>query len=184
MKAAFVLLATALGLAQASDKNKMLVRFDSLGRRQAFDPGETTGSGANCVEAFGEGYVECRPASDTKNRLCINPSLGETCCNNLWGCPADSFCLVQDLCCPTGLDPKTCAAQNSVTLPAGFTVPTAPAVPSTTPPAVTSVGSSIPVPGYTYTPTTTKAPVHTAGAAQDRAGVAAAVIGFAAALVI
>ncbi|KAF2835683.1 hypothetical protein M501DRAFT_997825 [Patellaria atrata CBS 101060] len=70
-------------------------------RRQAFDPDETTQSGANCVDAFGEGYVECRAESALQNRLCINPDLGETCCENEWGCPADSFCLVQDLCCPT-----------------------------------------------------------------------------------
>lgn len=52
-------------------------------RRQAFNPGETTGSGDNCVDAFGAGYVECRPASDTQDMLCINPSIGETCCENL-----------------------------------------------------------------------------------------------------
>jgi hypothetical protein len=73
--------ATALGLADAA--NRMLTPYGALNKRQAFDPEETTGSGANCVEAFGEGYVECVPATDSEPRLCINPDLGEKCCNSL-----------------------------------------------------------------------------------------------------
>lgn len=76
----FVLAATALGLVDAS--NNFLTPYGALGKRQAFDPDESTGSGADCVEAFGEGYIECRAPSDTKRRLCINPDLGETCCES------------------------------------------------------------------------------------------------------
>lgn len=54
-----------------------------LHHRQAFDPEETTGRGSNCVEAFGAGYIECVPASDSAPRLCVNPEQGEKCCNNL-----------------------------------------------------------------------------------------------------
>ncbi|KAK0750162.1 hypothetical protein B0T18DRAFT_428166 [Schizothecium vesticola] len=110
---ALLLYTTAIGLTSAA----------LLHHRQAFDPDETTGRGSNCIEAFGPGYVECVPASDSAPRLCVNPEQGEKCCNNLWGCPASSFCLVQDLCCPDGLSPETCAAQNDVTLPPGFVPP-------------------------------------------------------------
>ncbi|KAK3348969.1 hypothetical protein B0T25DRAFT_232010 [Lasiosphaeria hispida] len=103
----------------------------SLNRRQAFDPDETTSSGANCVDAFGPGYVECVPEKDFEPRLCINPSKGEICCENKWGCPADSFCLVQDLCCPEGTDPASCASQNGVNLPPDFVKTTAAPVAAT-----------------------------------------------------
>jgi len=77
----FLAAATALTLAEAA--NNMLTPYGGIYKRQAFDPDETTGSGANCIEAFGEGYIECVPKTDTTPRLCINPALGETCCNNL-----------------------------------------------------------------------------------------------------
>jgi hypothetical protein len=79
--AIFLAAATALGFAEAA--NNMLTPYGGVYKRQAFDPDETTGSGANCVEAFGEGYIECVPQTATAARLCINPALGETCCSNL-----------------------------------------------------------------------------------------------------
>jgi hypothetical protein len=84
MRTTFIAVAT-LGLALVSFANENLSpgRVASLHRRQAFDPSETTGTGANCVEAFGPGYIECRPKSDSDNRLCINPDEGETCCQSL-----------------------------------------------------------------------------------------------------
>lgn len=68
-----LLCTTAIGLTSAT----------LLHHRQAFDPEETTGRGSNCIEAFGAGYVECVPASDSAPRLCVNPEQGEKCCNNL-----------------------------------------------------------------------------------------------------
>lgn len=208
---------TAVGFAEAASRGLVTT---SLFRRQAFDPTESTGTGANCVEAFGSGYVECVPETETDARLCVNPDLGETCCDNKWGCPADSFCLVQDLCCPTGLDPATCASENGVTLPSDFGEPqtsapvSAPSsvpsfvpsfVPSSSsseealfpssaaaplnPPSTTDSGS-----GATAAPTNSSAratttgtapgPVKTAGAAHERAGVAAALLGLAAAFAL
>ncbi|KAK5661828.1 hypothetical protein OQA88_9931 [Cercophora sp. LCS_1] len=182
-----VLAATALGLVDAT--NNFLTPYGALGKRQAFDPDESTGSGADCVEAFGKGYIECRAPSGTQRRLCINPDLGETCCEASWGCPAKSFCLVEDLCCPDGLDPKTCAAQNDVSLPPGFGVPTA-TLPGATGPSVrpsVTTGSSIqPIgTGAYYNATRTgRLPLVTAGAHHEKAHIAAAaVIGLAAALV-
>ncbi|KAK1753160.1 hypothetical protein QBC47DRAFT_53380 [Echria macrotheca] len=123
MRTTFILAATALGSGLVDAASNMLTPYGGLNKRQAFDPDETTGTGANCVDAFGPGYIECVPATETKPRLCVNPGLGETCCDAKWGCPGGSFCLVQDLCCPNGLDPKTCAIQNSVELPPDFSAP-------------------------------------------------------------
>jgi len=119
MRKSFILVATALGSGLVDAASNMLTPYGGLNKRQAFDPDETTGTGANCVEAFGEGYIECVPATESKPRLCINPGLGETCCDSkctfssppqtlrfsntnidIGGCPGGSFCLVQDLCCP------------------------------------------------------------------------------------
>jgi hypothetical protein len=73
--------AAALGsLAEAA---QALKSDNRVFRRQAFDPDETTRPGANCVEAFGPGYIECVVASATTRSLCINPTKGETCCQNL-----------------------------------------------------------------------------------------------------
>lgn len=121
----------SVALASALDHDSSNVH---IFRRQAFDPDEETASGSTCVEAFGPGYIECAPATATKNRLCIIPSEGEICCDNKWGCPAGSFCLVQDLCCPDGLDPASCAVENGVELPddfvpGGTSNPTSPAEP-------------------------------------------------------
>ncbi|KXX77945.1 Enhancer of mRNA-decapping protein 4 [Madurella mycetomatis] len=183
MHASLVVFAAVLGFADAA--NNLRSRLVSLNKRQAFDPTEETGFGETCVEAFGEGYIECGPM------LCINPALGDTCCDNSWGCPADSFCLVQDLCCPTGLDPETCAAENNVSLPPDFGAtttstpedtataePTVSATPSTTGVPTGSVGN-----GTTHT-TSSSIPIPTAGAYRERAGVAAAMLGLAAAIVL
>jgi hypothetical protein len=179
----FVMAVSALSAVEAS---RALSPLGGLNRRQAFDPDETTRPGANCVEAFGEGYIECVPQSASKPRLCINPDKGETCCDNLWGCPAESFCLIDDLCCPEGLDPATCAKQNDVTLPADFGK-TSSAGPSTTATPTLTSSSAVPTGNVstTRTPTGTgKPPVVTAGAAHEHVGIAAAVLGLAAALVL
>ncbi len=81
MRATLIVVATAVGRINAT--SNIMTLYRALNKRQAFNPGETTGSGESCVEAFGEGYFECVPASDSTDRLCINPNQGETCCNNL-----------------------------------------------------------------------------------------------------
>jgi len=77
----FVLAAASLGAVVDASVDSLHTR---LYRRQggAFDPDETTAYGADCVEAFGPGYVECVPESIGVTRLCIIPSEGETCCEN------------------------------------------------------------------------------------------------------
>lgn len=80
MRAALIALTAALGLVDASVN--VLTPSWALNKRQAFDPGEDTGVGETCVEAFGPGYVECRPESASQNALCISPAEGHTCCNN------------------------------------------------------------------------------------------------------
>jgi len=198
MRASLVVVAAALGLVDAASDT--LTPHRVYNKRQAFDPTETSRPGANCVEAFGEGYIECVPATDTTNRLCINPDLGQSCCSNRWGCPEDSFCLIEPLCCPNGLDPATCAAQNSVTLPADFSVSASTAGPVETATAGTSAsaiptsitasnttaittGPSGQVGNATGTGTPTP-PVQTAWAHHETAGLAAAVLGLAAAALV
>ena len=75
----FFVATTTLSCVHAS--SNMLTPYGAINKRQAFNPDETTGTGNTCVEAFGPGYVECVPASATKPRLCINPELGEKCCD-------------------------------------------------------------------------------------------------------
>lgn len=77
---------------------------------QQFSPTTTTATGDTCADAFGAGYETCREATATTNRLCYNPSVGQSCCSNSWACPSGSFCLTSGNCCPNGLDPNTCAA--------------------------------------------------------------------------
>ncbi|KAK4234199.1 enhancer of mRNA-decapping protein 4 [Achaetomium macrosporum] len=206
MRASLILFAAALGIADAA--NNMLSPYGALSKRQgeAFDPDEQTGSGDTCVEAFGPGYIECRPESATENSLCINPDEGQTCCDNLWGCPAESFCLVNGLCCPTGLDPETCAAENGVSLPPNFgaTTTSASEDTATSTPTVSSTPDTTSTPDITSTPATTttaptrgvgnstttrtaattSSPAVTAGAYHERAGVAAVVLGLAAAIAL
>ena len=76
---------TAVGFVDAASRGLVTT---SLFRRQAFDPSESTGTGATCVEAFGPGYVECVPETADNLQLCINPNLGETCCDSKCTCPA------------------------------------------------------------------------------------------------
>jgi len=99
--------------------------LDPLTKRQQFVPTTTTAQGETCADAFGDGYVTCREKSDTQNRLCYNPTIGQTCCSSSWACPSGSFCLVNPYCCPAGQDPKTCAAANGVSLSADFSTATA-----------------------------------------------------------
>ncbi|PKS09329.1 hypothetical protein jhhlp_003943 [Lomentospora prolificans] len=191
-----VLAAASFGLAVEASVSRLASSNNiRLYRRQgqAFDPDETSAPGANCVEAFGPGYIECVPASATANRLCIIPSEGETCCDNKWGCPAASFCLVQDLCCPDGLDPQTCADQNNVDLPPDF-VPGG-SNSSSAPSATENSSAAVPSPTTSGKPTgaesatktslapTSSVPVQINGAAREGFGAVVALAGLAAALV-
>jgi hypothetical protein len=81
MRTSLVVVAAALGLAHAT--TNMLSPYGAMSKRQAFDPDEQTGRGDTCVEAFGPGYIECRPESATETSLCINPDEGQSCCQNL-----------------------------------------------------------------------------------------------------
>jgi hypothetical protein len=85
MLPSIVIVAAALGLANAANNLNPVSPRWSLNKRQgeSFRPGENTGFGETCVEAFGPGFIECRPASATDSMLCINPDLGHTCCSNL-----------------------------------------------------------------------------------------------------
>jgi hypothetical protein len=81
MRASIVVLAAALGLADAAVNG--LSPFAALSRRQgeAFDPDEGSGFGDSCADAFGEGSVECVPRSGSTAPLCIEPGIGQTCCD-------------------------------------------------------------------------------------------------------
>lgn len=97
---------------------ELLRRQDS----QAFDIIPTFGFGEDCTDSFGETFEWCGPE---EARYCYDPAAGEVCCfdtTDPWSCPVDSFCLVEDVCCPEGLDPATCATENSVSLPADFSI--------------------------------------------------------------
>ncbi|KAF2437007.1 hypothetical protein EJ08DRAFT_691310 [Tothia fuscella] len=115
--------------------------FNALTKRQQFVPTTQTAAGDTCADAFGAGYQTCREKSDGKNRLCYNPTVGQTCCSASYACPNGSFCLVDPFCCPNGSDPKTCAADKGVELPSSF----ASAASSTAPKS-----SSAPAPSAVY----------------------------------
>lgn len=142
-----IILAAALGpLAGAV---QLLGAPHALNRRQAFDPDEETLPVGECSE-IGPGYSECRAESALEPMLCIDPTQGETCCSNEWGCPAESFCLIEGLCCPEGLDPQTCAEQNDVVLPPDFGTDPTPtpddtaSVPESTPTATDDSSTTAP----------------------------------------
>jgi len=119
--------ALLLGAASANAINERFADdgFNALTKRQQFMPTTQTATGNTCADAFGDGYVTCREKTDSKNRLCYNPNVGQTCCAATWACPNGSFCLAEPFCCPNGEDPKTCAAENNISLPSSFTTPAA-----------------------------------------------------------
>ncbi|KAL8824393.1 MAG: hypothetical protein Q9170_008172 [Blastenia crenularia] len=145
----FSLAATTLfaATAWAGNLNQLVPRELQVRQDQSFTPTTSFGQGATCADAFGAGYIDC-------NGVCYNPGQGETCCpgaGDAYPCPSDSFCLINGLCCPDvtfpfspllpspypptpppqlltttqGLPASTCAAQNGVTLPEGFSTATA-----------------------------------------------------------
>ncbi|CAI4210952.1 unnamed protein product [Parascedosporium putredinis] len=117
----------SVALASALDHDSSNVH---IFRRQAFDPDEETASGSTCVEAFGPGYIECAPATATKNRLCIIPSEGEICCDNKWAALPDPSAWSRTSAAPTVLTPP--AAPSRMALSSLMT--SSPAVPPTPPP--------------------------------------------------
>jgi hypothetical protein len=119
--------AVLVGSAVATSLNERFVDdgFNALTKRQQFIPTTQTAAGDTCADAFGAGYLTCREKTDSKNRLCYNPTLGQACCESTWACPNGSFCLVDPYCCPNGEDPSTCAAEKGVTLSSTFVTPSA-----------------------------------------------------------
>jgi hypothetical protein len=108
-----------------------------------------------------DGFVHCGA------NLCIIPSRGDVCCDpsQNWGCPGGSFCLVDGLCCPDGLDSQTCARNNGVSLPPDFGTSAAPSTkyyPSTTSttsyPSTSSTSFYSPITPTTSYPSTTSTP--------------------------
>ncbi|KAE9970035.1 hypothetical protein EG328_006501 [Venturia inaequalis] len=86
-------------------------------RQFQFQPGTQTATGNTCTDAFGPGYTMCRQETDKVNRLCYNPTAGQTCCSSSWACPNGSGCSATSAgsyCCPNGQDAKSCAAANVV----------------------------------------------------------------------
>jgi hypothetical protein len=129
--------------------------FNALTKRQQFVPTTQTAAGDTCAAAFGAGYETCREKTDSKNRLCYNPTAGQTCCSATWACPNGSFCLVDPYCCPNGSDPKTCAADNGVSISSDFATP----VPSAAPKSIAhnTTSSSVSVTAAFYKPYPTAA---------------------------
>ncbi|KAI4115930.1 MAG: hypothetical protein LQ345_003566 [Seirophora villosa] len=120
----FSLAATSLfaaGALAGNLKNQLVPRELQVRQDQSFTPSTTFGRGSTCADAFGPGFIDC-------NGVCYNPGDGETCCagsGDAYPCPSESFCLIDGLCCPDGLPAETCAAQNNVALPQGFSTNTA-----------------------------------------------------------
>lgn len=71
-------LVLALGTAASAVE---VLRPAGVYRRQAFDPDEETHPAEQCSD-FGPTFVECRAPAASRPRLCIDPSVGETCCDN------------------------------------------------------------------------------------------------------
>ncbi|KAF8535681.1 hypothetical protein BDD12DRAFT_854372 [Trichophaea hybrida] len=134
-----------LGGSGAMAAENQQIKARSLVERQSdqsFVP-DTNPLSGTCAE---NGLQDC-----IKNVLCFDPSQGQTCCHSKWGCPTGSFCLIDGKCCPDGLDPQKCAAENGVTLPADFTTETA-SSPLPAPTDVTTVDSITPKPKTTSPP--------------------------------
>ncbi|KAL8708364.1 MAG: hypothetical protein Q9220_006744 [cf. Caloplaca sp. 1 TL-2023] len=150
--------------ALANNLHYLVPRELQIRQDQSFAPTTSFGSGATCADAFGSGYIDC-------NGTCYNPGEGQTCCpggGNAYPCPAESFCLINGLCCPNGLPASTCAAQNGVTLPDNFNTATSAIAGSTVATHSTSVSAvqstSIPsssafVPSTTATTIATPYPI-------------------------
>ncbi|SPO06365.1 uncharacterized protein DNG_09054 [Cephalotrichum gorgonifer] len=168
-----------LALSSVAGAVRVLGPASGLQRRQAFDPDEETLPAEFCTD-FGPTYIECVPESGSEAKLCIDPAAGESCCDNKWGCPAASFCLIQDLCCPDGLDPATCAEQNNVTLPPDFgetPLPTAGPKPTESPTAPPTEEPSD-LPPSEEEPT--EPPFEQAAGTHNTVGVMGAILGLAA----
>lgn len=138
----------------ASNLNQLLPRELQVRQDQSFTPISNFGQGETCADAFGAGSVDC-------NGTCYNPNEGDTCCagnGDAYPCPNNSFCLIDGLCCPDGLPAETCAAQNGVTLPQGFSTDTASSVGATTaeqtPRSTISVVVSSASPSSVFVPST------------------------------
>ncbi|KAF1990215.1 hypothetical protein K402DRAFT_451217 [Aulographum hederae CBS 113979] len=144
-----------LAIPAMADMNERM--YSGFSKRQEFIPTTTTGQGSTCADAFGDGYVTCREQTDTANRLCYNPDMGETCCSTQWACPAQSFCLVDPYCCPNGSDPETCARDFGVSLPSSFASSSSPSSSTSTPPVI-SIPSPIPSPIPSAAATTSPLP--------------------------
>jgi len=200
MHSHFFTLATLLVGGAVAAENWASINYDisALKVRQgasSFIPGQTSGQGETCAEAFGPNYVQCGTDND-----CYDPTAKESCCSEGYPCPADSFCLTAGYCCPDGMDPATCAKEHGVTLPAstGYSSSTAYSSASSSEAPVTttyatSVGTvtvcptSKPCPSLsttkagngTVTLSPTNPPPFTgAGSPQNVVGGAAALLGF------
>ncbi|KAL8769571.1 MAG: hypothetical protein Q9209_004503 [Squamulea sp. 1 TL-2023] len=144
--------------ALAGNLNQLLPRELQVRQSQAFNPSTSFGQGETCADAFGAGYIDC-------NGVCYNPNEGQTCCpggGDAYPCPDLSFCLnINGLCCPVGLDPATCAAQNGVQLPADFN--TAATAGSTTAHSstISAVESTVSDTASVFTPSTTEITIPT-----------------------
>ncbi|KAL8783241.1 MAG: hypothetical protein Q9213_004753 [Squamulea squamosa] len=146
--------------ALAGNLNQLLPRELQVRQSQAFNPSTSFGQGKTCADAFGAGYIDC-------NGVCYNPNEGQTCCpggGKAYPCPDLSFCLnINGLCCPAGLDPATCAAQNGVQLPDNFNTATAATTGSTTAHSstISAVESTVSDTASVFTPSTTETTIAT-----------------------
>ncbi|KAL8739911.1 MAG: hypothetical protein Q9190_007332, partial [Brigantiaea leucoxantha] len=72
----YTLLALALASsAVASNLNVLIPRELRVRQDQSFTPTTSSGEGATCADAFGEGYILC-------GEICYNPGEGQTCCTS------------------------------------------------------------------------------------------------------
>lgn len=87
----------ALGTAASAVE---VLRPAGVYRRQAFDPDEETHVGEQCSD-FGPTFVECRAPDASRPSLCIDPSVGETCCDNqcMYLCVLFLWCCRVLTCC-------------------------------------------------------------------------------------
>lgn len=84
-------------------------------RQNVFSPNVTTATGDTCADAFGTGYVTCREKNANQNRLCYNPSAGQSCCNAQTACPSGGYCAPDGSgrCCAAGTSVDACLGIKS-----------------------------------------------------------------------
>ncbi len=97
MHPTLLLLALLPSLAIAEQLPSFSINPRGLDRLNSRQTEFRQGQGATCAIAFGTGYEFC-PGGD--GRGCYNRAAGRICCLDGTNCPSNTYCTVDEHCCP------------------------------------------------------------------------------------